>query len=164
MNKIIKFDRCIYCFELKENPKAALGKVPGEVSGACRFCGYEDGYCSPRAHWLSPGTILKGRYMVGKLLKEKKDELVYLGWDFAQEYKVEIHEYYPSEMLQRDITVSEQANIRAGFEEKMEIGKQEFFDKAKLFYKCTSRVEELKMDFFVRNQTCYYVRKHEENR
>ena len=43
-------------------------------------------------------------------------------------------------------------------EEALEEGRQEYFEKAKTFFQCIVRVEDLKMDFFLRNNTCYYVR------
>ena len=49
-----------------------------------------------------------------------------------------------------------------GREEELEAGRQAFFEKAKLFCNCVSRVESLVMDFFVRNGTCYYVRRREK--
>lgn len=150
---IVHFNRCIYCFAEMES-KGAKNKE----NQVCPVCGYANGLCSPKATWLSPGSILKGRYMTGKLLEEKKDELIYAGWDIIKECIVRIHEYYPEEWVQRDITVSEQVNCCPGKEELLEEGKQKFFERARLFYQCTSRVEKLEMDFFVRNSTCYYVR------
>lgn len=147
MKKIQEFERCIHCFAEKE-----------ENRDNCPVCGYENGICDMPVWWLSPGTILKGVYMVGKPLEEKEDELIYLGWDMRAECRVEITEYYPRTLVKRDITVSEQINCIPGQEEAFEKGKQEFFEKAKLFYQCVSRVKSLEMDFFVRNETCYYVR------
>lgn len=147
MKKIREFERCIYCFEEKENNE-----------NVCPVCGYENGFCSLPGWWLGAGTILKGRYVVGRDLSETEEELTYLGWDLLTERKVNITEYFPKKYVKRDITVSEKVNCIPGQEENMEDGKQKFFEKAKLFYKCVSRVKNLEMDFFVRNETCYYVR------
>lgn len=150
MKKIQEFNRCIYCFAEKE-----------ENRENCLACGYEDGICDMPGWWLTPGTILKGSYMIGKSLEEKEDELCYLGWDMKRECLVEVTEYYPKAYVKRDITVSEQVNCIPGMETEFEQGKQKFFEKARLFYKCVSRVKSLEMDFFVRNDTCYYVREKE---
>lgn len=140
------FDRCIYCFAPKAEP------------GPCPQCGYDNGLCDPPGWWLSPGTILKGRYMAGQHLTGTPEELCYLGWDLGTGALVEIVEYYPEAMVTRDITHCEEVSCLPGSEAAFESGKQKFFEKAKLYYTCVSRVNPVVMDFFVRNNTCYYVR------
>ncbi len=149
MKKNIKeFNRCIYCFEPKD-----------KKSAACEACGYEDGVCDLPSKWLMPGTILKGRYLVGKHLEARENEQLYLAWDLNHDCKVEVTEFFPDSLVTRDVTASERVSCIPGRENTFEEGKQEFFEKAKLFYQCRKRVEDLKMDFFVQNETCYYVRK-----
>lgn len=147
MKRVREFERCIYCFEKRENPK-----------GVCPYCGYENGFCDMPVWWLSPGTILKGRYVIGKPLKNTDTELTYLGWDLQRKWRVEITEYFPVSWVTRDITVSDKVSCIPGHEKALETGKQSFFEKAKLYYQCISRVEPSDMNFFVRNDTCYYVR------
>lgn len=141
------FERCIYCFS------------PKMVPGPCPVCGYDNGLCSPPGWWLMPGTLLKGNYVVGQHLNSTSTELSYLGWDLENECLVEIVEYYPENLVTRDITNTAAVSCKPGCEEELEIGKQTFFEKAKMFYNCVIRVEDLFMDFFVRNETCYYVRR-----
>ena len=146
MEKSREFNRCICCFAEKENKES------------CPVCGYENGFYGMPGWWLTPGTIIKGTYMVGKALSETEEELTYLGWDLGRECLIEITEYFPKAYVKRDVTVSDKVNCIPGDEEGLETGKQAFFEKARLFYKCVSRVQKLEMDFFVRNGTCYYVR------
>ena len=108
------FDRCIYCFAPKAEP------------GACPVCGYEDGLCEQPGWWLTPGTVLKGRYMVGKNLSGTAQELRYLGWDLGTDELVEIVEYYPEDILTRDITHSTCVSCLPGRETELESGKQAF--------------------------------------
>ncbi len=141
------FDRCIYCFS------------PLDGRSRCPECGYENGLCDPPIWWLAPGTVLKGRYITGRHLSDTAVEITYLGWDLAQDIRVEIVEYYPEDWVTRDITHSANVACIPGCEEQVNAGRQAFFEKARLFYNCVSRVESLTMDFFLRNNTCYYVRK-----
>ena len=140
------FDRCIYCF------------APKEEEGECCRCGYENGLCDLPAWWLSPGTVLKGRYITGRNRTCSDTEITYLAWDLEQEQTVEITEYFPEGRVTRDITHCDDVVIIPGCEEAVEQGRQAFFEKAKLFFQCVSRVEKnMTMDFFLRNNTCYYA-------
>lgn len=148
MKDIREFNYCVYCFSKKEN-----------IDGSCPHCGYEAEYLGLPGWWLPPGTVLKGNYMVGKPLDEKEDELHYLGWDIERKLLLEIVEYFPKQWVTRDVTATEQVNCFPGKESLLEEGRQQFFEKAKLYFQCVSRVEDvLHMDFFFRNQTCYYIR------
>lgn len=159
MGEIMKVDRCIYCFApFSEEQQEEKKKDHRAERRTCPVCGYEDGLCMLNIRWLLPGTILKGTYMTGKLLENRESELIYLGWNLKQEQLVEIHEYFPEAWLERDVTASDQVNCRPGREEAFESGRQEFFERAKTYYQCISRVKDVFMDFFVRNGTCYYVR------
>ncbi|MBE6924436.1 MAG: hypothetical protein E7466_04260 [Ruminococcaceae bacterium] len=141
-----RFERCVYCF----------GETDG--SGPCPHCGYDHGLCDPPAWWLSPGTVLKGRYVAGKNLSSSPTELGYLGWDLERNSPVRIVEYFPKGLVTRDITASERISCIPGGERLLKQGQQRFLEKAKLFYQCVRRVQPLDMEFFFRNDTCYYVR------
>ncbi len=147
MEKVWEFNRCIYCFEEKENGNAS-----------CPACGYRDGFGSLPGWWMTPGTILKGRYMIGRDLIETEEKLVYFGWDLNKDIPVEITEFFPKKYITRDITSSARVSCIPGMETAFEDGKQAFFEKAKMYFKCKTRVEDFRMDFFIRNHTCYYVR------
>ena len=140
------FRRCINCF------------APQEESGACFHCGYENGLGDLPGWWLVPGTVLKGRYITGCSRNSGSSELRYLGWDLQMEHPVEIMEFFPRGSVTRDITYADEVVTVPGHEEEVERGRQAFFEKAKLFYQCAGRVEpDLQMDFFLRNNTCYYT-------
>ena len=158
MGEIMKIKRCIYCFAPLNEGHQEEKEDQKSKHSTCPVCGYEDGLCMPNIRWLLPGTILKGSYMTGKLLEDREKELIYLGWDLEKERKVEIHEYFPESWLERDITASDRVICKPGLEEHFNNGKQEFFEKAKIYYQCMSRLRKVFMDFFVRNDTCYYVR------
>lgn len=146
METVREFERCIYCF-------AEKGKEE-----CCPVCGYENGYCDMPGWWLMPGTIIKGAYMVGQAMEESETELTYLGWNLSENRRLVIKEYFPKALVKRDVTVADAVSCIPGKECLFEQGRQEFFDRAKLYYDCVSRVEPLKMDFFLRNETCYYVK------
>ena len=163
--EIMKVNRCIYCFAPLEEEPENEGQAEKRKKGhrePCPVCGYEDGLCMSDLRRLLPGTLLRGSYMVGKLLVVRKEELIYLGFDLDREQKTEIHEYFPESILVRDVSASDEVHCVPGMEARFAKGQQAFFEKVKLYYQCTSRIKKVQMDFFVRNGTCYYVREREE--
>lgn len=146
MASSMSFARCVNCFAPKQEP------------GSCTHCGYESGLCAPPCRWLMPGTILKGRYVVGRQRSSNEEQIQYLAWDLQREQTVELVEYFPRELATRDITLSEAVVCIPGKEALLEMGKQQFFERAKIYFQCVSSLQDLVMDFFVRNNTCYYVR------
>ena len=146
-----EFNRCLYCFAEKEAP------------GPCPACGYEDGLCDFPTWCLPMGTILRGRYLIGQVLSSTETEICYLCWDFLRQQKLQVVEYFPRDLVTRDSTHGPDVICIPGQEEAVEAGKERFFQKAKLFYNCVSRVEQIYMDFMVRNHTCYYVRTHRDD-
>ena len=146
------FDRCIYCFAPKPHP------------GPCEKCGYDNGLCCPPGWWLTPGTVLKGRYVVGKHRKSTQTELTYLGWDLQESCYVQIVEFFPEGLITRDITHSEQVSCIPGNREEFEDGCRAFREKAMLYSDCVSQPGAPALDLFTRNGTCYYVRRKENSR
>ncbi len=140
-----KFDRCLYCF------------APLQAADPCPACGHTVGRSDQPAWMLMPGTIVRGRFIIGRCLDLRPTELVYLAWDMERDRCVELVEYFPRAFATRDCTASPEMVVIPDHEAEAEEGKQRFFEKAKLYYQCVTRVEPLIMDFFVRNGTCYYV-------
>lgn len=61
----------------------------------CPRCGYSPRY-SPLPYALQPGTILSGRYLVGRVLGQGGFGITYIGLDLQLHRKVAIKEYYPA--------------------------------------------------------------------
>ena len=67
----------------------------------CPRCGYDPEKTKNAEYALTPGTILAGKYLVGKVLGQGGFGITYIGWDIALERKVAIKEYYPSGQVSR---------------------------------------------------------------
>ena len=76
------FNRCYGCME-------------ETVSYPCPHCGYIPGGKGPD-YALRPGSILNGKYIVGRILGQGGFGITYVGWDLMLERKVAVKEYYPS--------------------------------------------------------------------
>ena len=71
----------------------------------CQHCGWP-AEKNNEPHQLPVGTVLRGQYMVGRVLGQGGFGITYLGWDAYLEAPVAIKEYYPSYMVSRDHTVT----------------------------------------------------------
>lgn len=80
---------CYGCFSEKE---------PGTV---CPVCGFDEAKQQPYLA-LPLGTIVNGRYLIGKVLGIGGFGITYLGFDLTLEIKVAIKEYMPSAMATRN--------------------------------------------------------------
>jgi hypothetical protein len=81
--------RCPYCFEAKR----------GGV--LCLVCGYDETEGARPGVHLPAGTVLQGRYVVGRLIGQGGFGATYLGWDERLQVKVAIKEYFPVSLAGR---------------------------------------------------------------
>ena len=71
----------------------------------CPHCGFpRNGNNQP--HQLPVGTLLRGQYVIGRVLGQGGFGITYLGWDRYLDAKVAIKEFYPSSMVSRDCSHS----------------------------------------------------------
>ena len=82
--------RCLGCMET----------YPEEYE-ICPMCGYVENAEVENALHLYPGTVLNGKYIVGKVLGCGGFGVTYLAWDTVLQTKVAIKEYIPSEFSTR---------------------------------------------------------------
>ncbi len=61
----------------------------------CPHCGYEQA-AEPFPFGVRPGTILRGRYLVGRVLGQGGFGITYVGYDLTLELKVAVKEYFPA--------------------------------------------------------------------
>ena len=136
---------CYGCFMEKE---------PGAV---CPHCGFSEN--SERAYLAVPlGTILDGRYLIGKVLGIGGFGITYLGYDLTLDYKVAVKEYLPSGFATRSddhytLTVTSSSQQQAYDE-----GLDKFLSEARTLAKLhgTHNVVSVQ-DFFKENNTAYFV-------
>ena len=74
-----------------------------EIQGyPCSHCGFDPRSVKGIEYALPMGTILAGKYLVGRVLGQGGFGITYVGWDIALERKVAIKEYYPSGQVSRN--------------------------------------------------------------
>jgi serine/threonine protein kinase len=68
---------------------------------ACPHCGYIRGTSALEAYHMPPENILRGRYVVGRVLGFGGFGVTYIGWDAQLERKVAIKEFLPTTLATR---------------------------------------------------------------
>lgn len=134
---------------------------PLDQEGGCSFCGLKQEEYSPIPRCLMPGTDLAGRYVTGKVLGEGSFGITYMGWDKYMNIPVAIKEYFPSDMVSRDVICGSDNSVYLYENEK----KKDYDNYLKKFLeeaKCLSRFNQVKgivsvRDFFYENNTAYLV-------
>ena len=128
------------------------------AAGVCPFCGYdgrsdEDRY--PLA--LRPGTVLAGRYIVGRVLGQGGFGVTYLAMDHRDASRVALKEYFPDSLATR----KERSSVKpftGDREEAFFYGKECFLSEAKTlaeFIGCEGVVRVF--SYFEENGTAYFT-------
>lgn len=143
---------CPYCMSPVE---------PGEP---CPSCGLTAGAYAPSPHHLPPGTVLRERYLIGRVLGEGGFGITYIGCDLRLELKVAIKEYFPTDRANRvsaaSLTVSSYSGA-AG--ERYEAGKTRFLQEARAMARMDKQPVIVSVrDFFELNNTAYIVMEYVE--
>ena len=110
--------RCLGCMKLYDSE-----------NGICPRCGYTAETPVEKPFYLSPGTILQNRYLVGKALRSDAATISYIGWDQKEEHRVEVTEFYRSDLCARG-EGSPAVETRVGIEAAVfEDAKNSFLEK-----------------------------------
>ena len=93
----MEFNKCYACFH----------DLPTEEA-VCPHCGYDNGV-KPKAQpsfALRCGTILAGRYFLGKMIDQSASEISYVAYDLVRECRVCVREFYIYRMASRSASDS----------------------------------------------------------
>ena len=138
--------QCLGCMEVKQ-------EYP-----VCEHCGYDE-HTANAPHQLQPGTVLQGRYLVGRALGQGGFGITYLGWNQYLETRVAIKEYYPSAFVDRNATHNTAVVCKTErTEELFQDNRLRFLREAKTLAKLQYVPQIVSVfDFFEANNTAYIV-------
>ncbi len=133
--------------------------VDNPQGGICPECGFNPEEYTAEEHHLVPGTVLHERYAVGRVLGEGGFGITYVGFDTLLDLKVAVKEFYMSDYVNREATVSSvvRANTR-NCGETFAKNRAKFLGEAKALAKFANEDGIVGIrDFFQENNTAYIV-------
>ena len=143
---------------MTENKKYCMGcmKEIGEDVTVCPHCSY-NALSSQNPPFLNKGSLISGKYLVGKVESFATDSITYIGLDTETQTTVSIIEFYPEKIVSRGVNVTE-VSIKIGCEELFRSTLQSFIDlwtdlKEVTGFPCLPQVS----DILLFNSTAYAV-------
>ncbi len=122
----------------------------------CPYCGF-NAQEEPPFLALPMGTILRGRYLIGKVLGIGGFGITYLSYDLLLEIEVAIKEYMPSGLATR-YTDHYRVVLTGNRIEDYESGLNRFLDEARILAKLRGTPNIVSVqDHFRENNTAYFV-------
>ena len=113
-------ERCLGCMEL----------IDDQVE-VCPLCGYFKGSGVQEAYYLEPGTVLKGQYLLGKVLGYGGFGVTYIGYDNKLQRKIAVKEYLPSDYATRKPGTKEPVIYSGDAREQFMAGLSSFLEEAR---------------------------------
>lgn len=108
--------------------------------------------------WLSPDTMVGGRYRLEKVLGVGGYGITYRGLDIRLERPVAVKEYYPSFWASRFAERGPEVHCMVGMEENYCKGIERFLEEAKTLVQLSNVSGVVRVnDFFEENKTAYLV-------
>ena len=129
------------------------------ADGICHYCGFNKNAYSVQPHVLAPGTILGGKYLLGKMIGQGGFGITYIGLDINLNMRVAIKEYYPGGFVYRDVSSSDEVFVYDGdCTVHFQDGKDKYIKEARTIaqFNDYDGIVSVK-DFFSENGTAYIV-------
>lgn len=143
---------------MTENKRYCMGcmKEIAEDVTVCPHCSY-NALSSQNPPFLAKGSMISGKYLVGKVESFATDSITYIGLDTETQTTVSIIEFYPEKIVSRGINVTE-VSIKMGCEDLFRGTLQSFIDlwtdlKDTTGFPCLPQVT----DILLFNSTAYAV-------
>ena len=127
----------------------------------CPHCSY-NALASQTAPFLGKGSVISGKYLVGKVESFSVDSITYIGLDMETDTTVSIIEFYPEKIVSRPLGTTE-VNIKMGYEDMFRTTLQSFIDlwtdlKETVGFACLPQVT----DILLYNATAYAVCRYKD--
>gem|GEM_PF-1055204 len=142
-----KYRLCLNCMEYYDSSETV-----------CKHCGCTNDSVISEPLYLKPGSVLAGRYIVGRILGHGSFTATYLAFDEKLKRKIAIKEYFPNTMgatrkLDEDnVIIPDDEKVRRRFIE----GKQKFLEEGRILSQLENEDGIVHVyDSFEENNTSY---------
>ena len=137
--------RCYGCMQM----------ITEDICPHCGAAGYEDNATDQ----LPVGTMLRERYLMGRVLGQGGFGITYIGLDTQKDEIVAIKEFFPRAMVNRNISRSTMVQVNLPkLEESFAYGRDRFLREARILEKFLEIPEIVDIrDLFSENDTAYIV-------
>ncbi len=132
------------------------------VDSRCHHCGWVEGTPQSLPQHLPARTLLKNRYLLGRVLGHGGFGVTYLAWDTIANIRLAIKEYLPQDLATRASGQSQVKAYNTGeLQGYFQYGLKRFLDEARTLAQFTDHTGIVSFkDFFEDNGTAYLVMQH----
>lgn len=131
----------------------------GSPDSPCAACGYDpagDEGRHPMA--LRPGSILNGKYIIGRVLGQGGFGITYLAWDHTLKIRVAVKEFFPDSIAVRQPGAAAVSLTSRGAQDIFTDGAHSFLDEARVLARFQGNLNIVGVrGFFEENRTAYFV-------
>lgn len=130
-----------------------------DENGMCPVCHTNNNEIESNSRHLPLRFILKGKYLIGKVIGEGGFGITYVGYDLDLEIRVAIKEFFPRQMVGREVEEGFTVCPFDSEEEEIFVREREkFIDEARRLAKFRSEKNVVSvLDYFQENSTAYIV-------
>ncbi len=127
----------------------------------CPHCGFNETTLRQESYYLDPGSIVGGKYIVGRVLNYSGHTISYLGMDAEMNHRVVVKEYLPSDFSTRSEGEKDITIYSGDAQEQFEQGLTKFLNEANRIQKL-GRVDGIAQiyDCVAENDTGYVISEH----
>ena len=149
----IEQNLCFQCFQPR-----------GQEQGPCPHCGYDP--AKDEGRWpsaLHPGSILNGKYILGRVLGQGGFGITYLAFDHVLRIRVAVKEYFPGALASRMPGTTLVNPLSPGSQEEFRYGAERFLEEARILASLAGNPGVVNVSsFFEENATAYFVMEYLE--
>lgn len=131
----------------------------------CPYCGFNETTLRQESYYLDPGTIIGGKYIVGRVLNYGGHTVSYMGMDAEMNRKIIVKEYLPSDFSTRSEGEKDVTIYSGDGQEQFEQGLTNFLNEANRIQQLQNAKGIAKVyDCLAENETGYVISEYVEGR
>ncbi len=140
------------------NNNICPGCMNHSIKDPCEHCGWSSENEETSTLHLEPGSILQGKYLIGKALGQGGFGITYLAKDTVLDVKLAIKEYLPQDLASRQMGQDQVSVFSKEGKGYFDDGLQKFLQEAKTLAKFEQHPNIVSVrDYFEANDTAYIV-------